>query len=138
MESQTEGRARLAQRLGKGWPDKELAAAKGLCNIESMDKILFPALILCLLLIPVALPAAPEESDSASVRALEVQLMEAYKKRQFDSLASLLDDDFVITFEDGSTYGKTGYISFSAASSVRIDVAEMSDVKSECGETPQC
>ena len=46
-----------------------------------------------------------------------------------DLLASLLDDDFVITFEDGNVFGKTGYISFSAASTNHVDVADMTDVK---------
>ena len=52
--------------------------------------------------------AAQEESESAKVRTLEVRLMESYKERQIDLLASLLDDDFVITFEDGSTLRKDG------------------------------
>jgi ketosteroid isomerase-like protein len=94
-----------------------------------MRKILFLALTLCLLTMPSVQVAAQEESASAKVWALEVKLTDAYKHRQFDLLASLLDEDFVITFEDGNTYGKTGYISFSAKSSIRIDVAEMSDVK---------
>ena len=49
--------------------------------------------------------------------------------RQFDLLASLLDEDFVITFENGTLYGKTGYISFSATSTIKVDVAEMSEMK---------
>jgi len=44
-------------------------------------------------------------------------------------LASLLAEDFVITVEDGSTYGKTGYISHSADSSVRVEVAELSELR---------
>jgi ketosteroid isomerase-like protein len=94
-----------------------------------MRKILLLALTLCLLVMPFVRVAAQGESASAKVWALEVQLTDAYKHRQFDQLASLLDEDFVITFEDGNTYGKTGYISFSAKSSIRIDVAEMSGVK---------
>jgi len=46
-----------------------------------------------------------------------------------DVLASLLDNHFVITFEDGSTYGKTGYISFMAAPPERGDTIELSDLK---------
>lgn len=94
-----------------------------------MRKILFSAVTLCLLTIPFPGAAAQEESDAAQVRALDLKLTEAYKERKFDLLASLLDEDFVITFEDGSTYGKTGYISYSAASTIRVDVAEMSDIK---------
>lgn len=87
------------------------------------------AWILCLLATLIIRPAAQVESDAAKVRGFENQLMNSYKQREVKLLASLLDEDFVITFEDGSTYSKTGYISYSAAPSVRIDVAEMSDVK---------
>jgi hypothetical protein len=93
-----------------------------------MRNALLPAL-LSVLLIGMVQSAAQEESDAAKVQALEVRLMESYKQRQIDLLASLLDDDFVITFEDGNTYGKTGYISYSATPSVEVEVAEMSDVK---------
>jgi ketosteroid isomerase-like protein len=93
-----------------------------------MRKMLLRALV-GLLLIPTLRLRAQEQSDSAAVRALELQVMESYKERKIDELASLLDEDFVITFEDGSTFSKTGYISYSATPSVKIDVAEMSDLK---------
>ncbi len=86
-------------------------------------------LIFCLLagtLIPLA---AQDKSDAAAVRSLELKWTESYKQRQVDILASLLADDFVITVEDGNTYSKTGYISHSAEPSVRVEVAEMSDLK---------
>jgi ketosteroid isomerase-like protein len=95
---------------------------------RSVSRILFSALTLCLLAIPV-IRAAAQESDSTKLKALEAKLMEAYKERQVDLLASMLDEDFVITYEDGNTYGKTGYISFSATPSVRVNVVEMSDIK---------
>ena len=38
-------------------------------------------------------------------------------------------DDFIITVEDGSTYGKEGYITHTADPSVHVDVAEMSDLR---------
>ncbi len=94
-----------------------------------MRKILVSALTFYVLAFPFVRPEAQEESTAAQVRALDFKLTEAYKQRQFDLLASMLDDDFVITFENGSTYGKTGYISYSAASTSQVDVAEMSDVK---------
>ncbi len=94
-----------------------------------MRKALLSALTVYLLMVPCVRAAEQEESDAAQVRALDFKLTEAYKQRQFDLLASLLDDEFVITFEDGSVYGKTGYISFSATSTIKVDVAEMTDVK---------
>jgi len=87
-------------------------------------------LILCLftgLTIPLA---AQEKADAAaSIRKLEEKWTESYKKRQIDILSSLLAEDFVITVEDGNTYSKMGYITHSADPSVRVDIAELSDLK---------
>ena len=94
-----------------------------------MRKTISSASIVFLLLTLTILPRAQDESDATKVRALEVKLMDCYKTRQIDLLASLLDDDFVITFEDGSVYSKTGYISYSATPSVRVDLVEMTDFK---------
>ena len=88
--------------------------------------------VLALLACFVALSApvlAQEESEAAKIRALELQLTDSYKQRQVEQLASLLDEDFVITFEDGSTLSKTGYVSFMASPSDRIEQAEMTDMK---------
>jgi hypothetical protein len=82
--------------------------------------------------------AAQEESDADQVGALDFKLTEAYKQRQFDLLASMLDEDFVITFEDGSVYGKTGYVSFAATSTIKVDVADMSDVRCESAGILPC
>ena len=95
---------------------------------KDMRKIVLTALTLSLV-VPLARLAAQDESEMAKVRALEVKVMDAYKHREIDELASLLDDDFVITFEDGSIYSKTGYISFSATPSVKIEIAEMTGLK---------
>jgi len=94
-----------------------------------MRKILLWALGLCLVTVPCIFPQAQEESEAAKIRALETKLMDAYKQRQVEVFATLLDDDFVITFEDGSTYSKTGYLSYTASGSLRVEVSEMSDVK---------
>lgn len=90
-------------------------------------------LLILALVLPLALPialAAQDKSDAAStVRMLEEKWTESYKQRHIDILASLLADDFVITVEDGSVYSKAGYITHSADPSVRVDVAELSDLK---------
>jgi ketosteroid isomerase-like protein len=98
-------------------------------HIEDVLKVLFSALTLYVLMVPCYRAAAQDDSEEVQVRALELKLTEAYKVRQFDLLASLLDDEFVITFENGNVYGKTGYISFSATSTIKVDVAEMSEMK---------
>ena len=94
-----------------------------------MRKTLFWVLLLCMVGMSALPQEAQEQSEAAKIRALELKLMDAYKQRQLEAFAPLLDDDFVITFEDGSTYGKTGYLSFTASSSLRVEVAEMSDMK---------
>jgi ketosteroid isomerase-like protein len=89
---------------------------------------IFSALSLCLLgSLPIRV-SAQEKSDAATVRALESKWVDAYKQRQIATVASLLADDYVITLEDGSTYGKVGFISYNAGS-LRVDVAEVSDLK---------
>src|SRR5215471_21703725 len=73
--------------------------------------------------------ARAQESGEAAVRALEMRMLDCYKLRQVEVFAAVLDDDFVITFEDGSTYSKTGYLAYSASSSTRIELAEISEMK---------
>src|SRR6266849_1246412 len=74
--------------------------------------------------------AAQEPAGAASqVRKLEEKWTAAYKDRKIDLLSSLLAEDFVITVEDGNTYSKAGYITHSADSSVRVEVAELSDLR---------
>ena len=100
---------------------------------RSMNSRSASVLIFCLLagfVIPLAAQDADKEkSDAAYIRSMELKWTESYKQRQVDILASLLADDFVITIEDGSTYSKTGYISHSAEPGVRVEVAEMSELK---------
>lgn len=93
-----------------------------------MRKTLFWVLLLGMVAMP-ALRQQAQESEAAKIQALELKLMNAYKQRQLEDFAPLLDDDFVITFEDGSTYGKTGYLSYTASPSLRVEVSEMSDMR---------
>jgi ketosteroid isomerase-like protein len=86
-------------------------------------------LTLCLLAASTVGLTAQDKSDASTIRALEMKWTESYKERNIDILSSLLADDFVITIEDGSVFSKPGYISHSADSSVRVQVAELSDLK---------
>ena len=70
-----------------------------------------------------------DSSQAANVRALELKMLDCYRLRQVEVFATVLDDDFVITFEDGSTYSKTGYLSYSASSSTRVELAEIPEMK---------
>jgi len=93
-----------------------------------MGKAGFLVVVLCLL--GSAVPArAQGQSDADQLRSLELEITDSYKQRHIDRVAALLDEDFVITFEDGSTHSKTGYISYNAAASVHIIDAETLDIK---------
>jgi ketosteroid isomerase-like protein len=82
--------------------------------------------IVCL---PIFCAAQNNSPDAEKVIALEKKWTESYKQRDIGMLSSLLAEDFVITVEDGSTYGKEGYISHTADSSVHVETAAMSDLK---------
>lgn len=71
---------------------------------------------------------AQEKPDVAAIRVLEAKWTDSYKQRDITTLSTLLAEDYVITTEDGNTYGKVGFISH-FASPLRIDTAEMSDLK---------
>jgi ketosteroid isomerase-like protein len=87
--------------------------------------MLFPCLLVCL----APSLAGQDRSDAATIRSLELKWTESYKQHSIDMLSSLLAEDFVITVEDGGVYSKAGYISHTADAKVRVDVAEMSDLK---------
>ena len=94
-----------------------------------MLKSFMGVLLLLVVAIPFSTAVAQEEAEAAKIRSLETKLADAYRMRQVDAFASMLDDDFVITFEDGTVYGKTGYLSFSASPGTRVDVSEMPEMK---------
>jgi len=97
---------------------------------QAMRAQLFPKLaMLCLFGLPLLANAQRGSTDVEKIVALEKKWTEAYKQRDVSMLSSLLAEDFVITVEDGSTYGRLGYISHSADSSVRVEVAELSDLR---------
>lgn len=77
-----------------------------------------------------ALSAAQQKgAEGATILGLERKWTDAYKQRDITILSSLLAEDFVITVEDGSTYGKEGYITHTADSSVHVEVAEQTDFR---------
>src|SRR5262249_31329879 len=95
---------------------------------------IFSTLALCLLGGFAVRNLAQEKPDMAAIRALEQKWVDAYKARQITTVASLLADDYVITLEDGSTYGKVGFISYNA-SSLRGNVAKLSNLKIRMPDT---
>ena len=93
-----------------------------------MRTLILSISVLCLLGCVAVRELAQEKSDVASIRALELKWVDAYKQRQIAAVGALLAEDYVITLEDGSTYGKVGFVSYSAGP-LRVDVAELADVK---------
>jgi ketosteroid isomerase-like protein len=72
---------------------------------------------------------AQESSDAATIRELEAKWAESYRSRQVDVLSTLLADDYVITFEDGSVHSKVGLISHTAQPAEHVTISEFSDLK---------
>jgi ketosteroid isomerase-like protein len=89
---------------------------------------IFSTLLLCLLGCFAIRDLAQEKSDVASIRTLELKWVDAYKQRKIADVATLLAEDYVITLEDGSTYGKVGFLSYNAGA-LRVDIADLTDVK---------
>src|SRR5947209_9825200 len=119
----------LPQRQGVRRDRRNLRFGAAICLDNQMIKYLFSSAVLAVLMIPASPAQAQEESDAAQLRTLELQVTELYKQRKIDRIAPLLDEDFVITFEDGSVYSKTGYMSYNAADSLHITEAETLDLK---------
>jgi ketosteroid isomerase-like protein len=93
-----------------------------------MISVLTVGLVFCLACLAIH-SAAQESAGAEQVRRLEEKWAAAYKERQIDLLSSLLNEDFVITVEDGNTYSKGGYITHSADPTVHVDVAELSNLR---------
>jgi len=90
------------------------------------QQLLVICCLCCLPLFSVAQQASPE---TAKVLELEKKWTDAYKERNIKIMTSMLAEDFVITVEDGRSFGRIGYMSHTTDSSVQVEVAEESDVK---------
>jgi ketosteroid isomerase-like protein len=95
---------------------------------KNMRAWIFSILVLCFLWCFSIPDLAQEESGAAAIRVLESKWANAYRQRQITTLSSLLAEDYVITMEDGSTFGKVGFISYNLGA-LHVDIAEMSDLK---------
>jgi ketosteroid isomerase-like protein len=109
---------------------RNLVAHRGnVKNLWGMRKNALITAVLCMAALPPLPAQAQEPTATAEVRALELKMLDCYKHRQVEVFAAVLDEDFVITFEDGSTYSKTGYLSYSASSSTHVELADISEMK---------
>jgi ketosteroid isomerase-like protein len=90
------------------------------------QKLLIIGLVACL-----SMPSFPQQTspEVTKILALEQQWTDAYRQRNIKLLTSMLAEDFIITVEDGSIFGKVGYMSHTADTATQVDVAEESDLK---------
>ncbi len=75
--------------------------------------------------------AAQNKPDTrpSKIIGLENKWNAAYQRGDIAVMDSLLDDDFIITVEDGSTFSKPGYIAHSGDTTVHVSKSEMSDLR---------
>jgi ketosteroid isomerase-like protein len=92
-------------------------------------QLLLKSILGFLVCLPIFSLAQQQSSDEAKVLALEKKWNLAYKQRDISELSSMVAEDFIMTVEDGSTYGKAGYISYSANPAMHVEVAEYSEIK---------
>ena len=90
------------------------------------QKLLIVGLVACLPMPSLTQQASP---DVTKILALEQQFTDAYRQRNIKLLTSMLAEDFIITVEDGSLYGKVGYMSHTADTGTQVDLAEESDLR---------
>lgn len=89
-------------------------------------KLLIAGLVACL-----SVPSLPQQASPEVTRilALEQKWTDAYRQRNIKLLTSMLHEDFIITVEDGSIFGKMGYLSHTADTATQVDLAEESDLR---------
>jgi|SRR5215472_5808305 len=83
----------------------------------------------CLCCLPMLTMAQQASQEEAKILELEKKWTDGYKLHHINTMISLLAEDFVITVEDGRTFGKMGYIAHTADSATQVDVAEESDLR---------
>jgi len=90
------------------------------------QKLLIAGLVACL-----PMPLLPQQAspEVAKIIALEQKWTDAYRQRNIKLLTSMLNEDFIITVEDGSIFGKMGYLSHTADTATQVDLAEETDLR---------
>ena len=92
----------------------------------STRRMLFLCFVCCLPLTSIPQQASPELQK---ILSLEQKWTDAYRVRNITVMTSMLHDDFVITVEDGSVYGKVGYMSHTMDTATQVELAEESNLK---------
>ena len=75
---------------------------------------------------------AAAQKTSAATQAildLEKKWTDAYKLADLNTMNSLLNEDVIVTVEDGKVYSKSGYLTHSVDKTVKVLLAEINDVR---------
>jgi len=88
--------------------------------------------LLCLLTLCVLSSFALAQKNSAATATivdLEKKWTDAYKQADLNTMNSLLNEDVIVTVEDGKVYSKSGYLTHSVDKTVKVLLAEINDVR---------
>lgn len=72
--------------------------------------------------------AQKTSAATAAILDLEKKWTDAYKLADLNTMNSLLNEDVIVTVEDGKTYSKSGYLTHSVDKNVKVLLAEIGDV----------
>jgi ketosteroid isomerase-like protein len=75
---------------------------------------------------------ASAQKNSATTAAIldqEKKWTDAYKQADLNTMNSLLNEDVIVTVEDGKVYSKSGYLTHSVDKTVKVLLAEINDVR---------
>lgn len=73
--------------------------------------------------------AQKNSATTATIMELEKKWNDAYKLADLNTMNSLLSEDVIVTVEDGKTYSKSGYLTHSVDKTVKVLLAEITDVR---------
>ena len=73
--------------------------------------------------------AQKTSATTATILDLVKKWTDAYKQADLNTMNSLLNEDVIVTVEDGKTYSKSGYLTHSVDKNVKVLLAEIGDVR---------
>ena len=73
--------------------------------------------------------AQKNSATTSTILDLEKKWTDAYKQADLNTMNSLLNEDVIVTVEDGKVYSKSGYLTHSVDKTVKVLLAEINDVR---------
>jgi ketosteroid isomerase-like protein len=73
--------------------------------------------------------AQKNAATTATIMDLEKKWTDAYKLADLNTMNSLLNEEVIVTVEDGKVYSKSGYLTHSVDKTVKVLMAEITDVR---------